>query len=92
MKDPMTPKIPETPKTADWQTEALAYETPPYSSSKSLFGSLQKKNAIRHKRQASDESEEWRKDPPPLYTKHPTEGGAKAWMSVAGSYVPNDSH
>jgi MFS family permease len=86
VKDPMTPKIPPTPKTADWQTETWENETPPYSASKTLFGSLQKKKATRHKRQASDESE-WRKDPPPLYTKHPSEGGSTAWMSVAGCFL-----
>lgn len=87
VKDPLTPKIPPTPKTADWQTETWTSETPPYSASKAKFGSLQKKNAIRHKRQFSDESEEWRKDPPPLYTKDSGEGGRKAWMSVAGAFL-----
>lgn len=87
VKDPLTPKIPPTPKTGDW-TETWANEAPPHSASKSVskVESLQKKNAIRHKHKPSDESEEWRKDPPPLYTKI-EEGGRKAWMSVAGAYV-----
>jgi MFS family permease len=88
VKDPLTPKIPPTPKTADWQNETWANEaTTPHTASKSKFGSLQKKNAIRHKRKPSDESEEWSKDPPPLYSKHPEEGGRKAWMTVAGAFL-----
>lgn len=87
MKDPLTPKIPPTPKTADWQNETTWANEAPFSATRAKFGSLQKKNAIRHKHQPSDESEEWRKDPPPLYTKHPEEGGRKAWMSVAGAFL-----
>jgi len=89
VRDPLTPKIPPTPKTADWYNENWANETP-YSASKSKVGSLQKKNAIRHKRKPEG-FEESNKDPPPLYSKHPEEGSRKAWMSVAGAYVLHQS-
>jgi len=85
-KDPLTPKIPPTPKTTDWQNDTWANEAPPHSASKSSLGFLQKKNAIRRNHKPSDESEEWRKDPPPLYTKE-EEGGRKAWMSVFGAFL-----
>lgn len=87
VKDPLTPKIPPTPKTADWVNETWANEAPPQSASKASFGSLQKKVAMRQKRKDPDKSEEWRKDPPPLYTKDQEEGGRKAWMSVAGAFL-----
>jgi len=31
--------------------------------------------------------EEYYCDPPPLYRKHPPEGGLKGWIAVAGAYV-----
>jgi len=84
-KDPLTPKIPPTPKTADWANDTWANEAPLYSAS--AFAFKRNKKVYGHRRQTSDESAEWRKDPPPLYTKHPREGGRKAWMSVAGAFL-----
>jgi MFS family permease len=84
VKDPLSPKIPPTPKTADWANNTWANEAPLYSASR--FAYQKKKVDIGHKRQASDESER-KQDPPPLYTKHPDEGGRKAWMSVAGAFL-----
>ncbi|KAF8901217.1 major facilitator superfamily domain-containing protein [Gymnopilus junonius] len=31
--------------------------------------------------------DEYSHDPPPLYKKHPTEGGVHGWLSVAGAYA-----
>lgn len=80
--DPLTPRIPPTPKTADWANESWSKEpTPNYANA----ASFQKKTDMIHSRNGSDELDEWRRDPPPLYTKHPEEGGLKAWLAVVGA-------
>ena len=80
----MTPRIPPTPKTADWANESWSKEpTPSYSNAG--FSFQKKKTDTSHTRNGSDELAEWRRDPPPLYTKHPEEGGLKAWLAVVGA-------
>jgi len=78
-KDPLTPKIPPTPKTAEWIFEEIPHNP---RTKADWF-----KKVPVYKRQRSDGFQEWKQDPPPLYTKDPEEGGVKAWMTVAGAYV-----
>jgi MCP family monocarboxylic acid transporter-like MFS transporter 10 len=40
-----------------------------------------------HIRRGSDEGEEWNRDPPPLYTKHASEGGIPAWSTLAAGFL-----
>ena len=40
-----------------------------------------------HTRQASDDGEEWNRDPPPLYKKHDFGGTIAAWSTVVAAYV-----
>lgn len=73
-EDPTTPVIPPvTPMTAKFINESRHY-TP--------------KDPKFLDENGNPLSDEAYRDPPPLYKKHPPEGGIKGWSSVAGACVP----
>jgi len=75
-EDPTTPVIPPvTPRTAKFINESRYY-TPKDPKFLDEYG-----------KPLSDEASDHNRDPPPLYKKHPPEGGIKGWSSVAGACV-----